>query len=152
MLSVFRGGCTRDAAESITGASLRILSGLVNKSLLQRESSGRYSVHELLRQFAEQKCDAASITETAQNKHSTYYLNLLQQREVDLKGHRQLIALEEIDADVENVRIAWKWASERKHIERLAIAANAFGLFLERRARYQEGQDLFSPIQCKIIG
>ncbi|MCB0191311.1 MAG: AAA family ATPase, partial [Anaerolineae bacterium] len=50
-LSVFRGGFTRQAAEQITGANLQNLMTLVNKSLIQPDYTGRYHIHELLRQF-----------------------------------------------------------------------------------------------------
>ena len=54
--SIFRGGFTRDAALQITGTNLRALTLLVNKSLLRRDNdSGRYEIHELLRQYAEEK-------------------------------------------------------------------------------------------------
>src|SRR5258708_26567468 len=52
-LSVFRGGFTREAAQEVSGASLKTLMTLLNKSLLRRDPSGRYDVHELLRQYAE---------------------------------------------------------------------------------------------------
>jgi serine/threonine protein kinase len=54
--SMFRGGFTRDAALQITGTNLRALTMLVNKSLLHRDTmSGRNEIHELLRQYAEEK-------------------------------------------------------------------------------------------------
>ena len=53
-MAVFRGGFTREAAQEVTGASLRTLSNLVRLSLLQRDpATGRYDMHELLRQRAE---------------------------------------------------------------------------------------------------
>jgi tetratricopeptide (TPR) repeat protein len=52
-LAVFRGGFTRMAAQQVAGASLPILSSFVNKSLVQCEPGGRYTIHELLRQYAE---------------------------------------------------------------------------------------------------
>ncbi|MEZ4617921.1 MAG: hypothetical protein R2867_20760 [Caldilineaceae bacterium] len=58
-LTVFRGGFTRSAAQSVASASLRMLGTLVNKSLVQCEPNGRYTVHELLRQFAEAELTAA---------------------------------------------------------------------------------------------
>jgi predicted ATPase len=56
-LSVFRGGFTREAAERIVGATFRMLTGLVHKSLLRwaeggGRSAGRYELHELLRAAA----------------------------------------------------------------------------------------------------
>ena len=57
-LSVFRGGFTRDAAQAVAGASLRNLSMLAGKSLIAANpDTGRYTVHELLRQYAEAELD-----------------------------------------------------------------------------------------------
>lgn len=55
-MSIFRGGCTRPVAQQVTGGSLRELLSLAHKSLLVRDSaSGRFTVHELLRQMAAEK-------------------------------------------------------------------------------------------------
>ncbi|MCB0043741.1 MAG: hypothetical protein KDE23_28835, partial [Caldilinea sp.] len=44
-LSVFRGGFSREAAQPVAGASLRLLAGLVNKSwLISRPDSSRYEL------------------------------------------------------------------------------------------------------------
>jgi len=51
-LSVFRGGFQREAAQAVAAASLRILTSLVDKSLLRLTPTGHYEIHELLRQFA----------------------------------------------------------------------------------------------------
>jgi predicted ATPase len=51
-LSVFRGGCTRTAAEAVAGATLPVLSSLQDKALVRRTPLGRYELHELIRQFA----------------------------------------------------------------------------------------------------
>ena len=58
-LSVFRGGCTRAAAETVTSVGLRALQNLVDKSLLWRRSTGRFEMHELLRQYAAEKLKAS---------------------------------------------------------------------------------------------
>jgi predicted ATPase/DNA-binding SARP family transcriptional activator len=54
-LGVFRGGFSRDAALNIAGASANVLLSLVQKSLLRRNASGRFELHELIRQFLEEK-------------------------------------------------------------------------------------------------
>ena len=63
-LSVFRGGFTRAAAQEVAGASLRSLSQLLDKALLRRDpDTGRYSMHELLRQYAEERLEGAGELE-----------------------------------------------------------------------------------------
>ena len=74
-LTVFRGGFTREAAQQVAGANLRSLQHLINKSLLRRDSaSGRYDIHELLRQYGEARLQA-SAEDYAQtrDRHSAYY-------------------------------------------------------------------------------
>src|SRR5579859_3548165 len=73
-LSVFRGGFTREAAQIVTGAPLRTLAALINKSMLRRDPTGRYDIHELLRQYAGQALDASpqDCTQT-RDQHYRYY-------------------------------------------------------------------------------
>lgn len=107
-LSVFRGGFTQEAAQEVTGASLRTLLGLVDKSFLERTPTGRYQVHELLRQYAEEKLDGSpAASEAAHDRHCAYYAAALEGWAEDLKGSRQQVALAEITADGENARAVW---------------------------------------------
>src|SRR5207248_1748334 len=89
-LSVFQGGFLREAAEQIAGASLTLLGSLMAKSLLRRPATGRYDLHELVRQYAAAHLDVAglesdgladqlaaqSATFSTQQAHATYYLAL----------------------------------------------------------------------------
>jgi predicted ATPase len=92
-LSVFRGGFTREAAEAVAGANLRVLMSLMNKSLIRRDAdSGRYQIHELLRQYAEQRLEITSTADETRLKHSDYYIDFLIRHESNIKGQRQLNA------------------------------------------------------------
>lgn len=51
-LSAFPAGCTREVALAVAGASLPVLSELVERALLQRGADGRYLLHPLMRQYA----------------------------------------------------------------------------------------------------
>ena len=92
-LAVFRGGLTRAAAQTVAQASLPMLSALVSGSLLRRDSGGRYQVHELLRQYAEEQPRAIDQLDATRDAHSAYFAEFLQARDPDLKGRRQLAAL-----------------------------------------------------------
>src|SRR4029078_6855384 len=73
-LSVFRGGFTRAAAQEAAGAALRGLSRLVDKALVRRDPDpGRYSIHELLRQYAEEQLKLSFDEEhSAHENHAKY--------------------------------------------------------------------------------
>ncbi len=141
-LSVFRGGFTREAAQEITGVSLHELMALINKSLLHRTSSGRYEVHDLLRGYAAEKLENSGEAGAVRDAYSSYYAKFLQQRAVDLRGRRQLEALNEIEADFENVRAAWNWAVQQRNYDVIDRALARLGLFCYIR-RFQQGKELF---------
>jgi serine/threonine protein kinase/tetratricopeptide (TPR) repeat protein len=139
-LSVFRGGFTREAAEAIAGANLRILMSLVNKSLLYRDSAtGRYEIHELLRQYAEEKGDINA----SQNAHSAYFASWLKAREADLKGSRDLEAVKAIRLDFENVKTAWAWAVESQKLTEVEQSVGALIEYFTIVGAWREGQQLF---------
>jgi non-specific serine/threonine protein kinase len=144
-MSVFHGGCSRRAAQSVTGASLPVLTAMVNKSLLHRDAeSGTFNIHELLRQIAEEHLDTSGVADTIRAAHSEYYLAALVAKEADLKGHDQLAALEDIESDFENVRAAWLWAVDHKDHEALLAACESLVLFCDSRSRAEEGKALLA--------
>src|SRR5260221_6840687 len=117
-LSVFRGGFTREAAQEVSGASLKTLMSLVNKSLLRRDPAGRYDVHELLRQYAEARLHQTPAVEIdTRNRHSTFYTTLLASQNpgvVDLT-----LGSTDIDAEFDNVLAALDWAIAQKRSDDL---------------------------------
>ncbi len=117
LLSIFRGGFTRDAAQQLSGASLQILAGLVNKSFLSHDpGSGRLEIHELLRQYAQDRLEAKpEIDGAIRNAHAAYYADFLHHRGKELRTHRQMAAITEIDGDIENIRTAWRYYIERRN-------------------------------------
>ncbi len=109
-LSVFKGGFTRRAAQHIAGASLPVMYELVNKTLVVHIEEDRYTMHELLRQVAEQKLIAYGEVQPLYDAHCAYYADAMRTRLPDLKGARQLETLHDIEIDLENVRAAWQRA------------------------------------------
>jgi predicted ATPase/DNA-binding SARP family transcriptional activator len=143
-LSVFRGGFTREAAQEVTGASLRDLSSLVNKSLLSPSSPGRYTLHELLRQYAAERLDLApDRAESVRERHCAYYCAALERWGRELKGSGQRQALAEMDLEIENGRAAWHWAAAHGQIARLEQGMEGIWLYHDWRLRHEEGEAAF---------
>jgi len=150
-LSVFRGGFTRQAAQEVTKTLIQELRSFVNKSLLSRTSTGRYEIHELLRQYAAEKLDQKPAAyEAARDEHSAFYCTFLHQWESVLKSARRLTALVEIRTERENARAAWNWAVAHGQTERLEQALESLGNFYEWRGRYQEGEEALRMAATKI--
>jgi predicted ATPase len=106
-LSVFRGGFTRDAAECVAGASLRTLASLAAKSFLTTDrETGRFSIHELLRQYGsiELAREPERLEETA-DRHAAFYSDLTEDAFDVIRASDQPRALRMMDADVENMTV-----------------------------------------------
>ena len=150
-LSVFRGGFKLEAAQQVTGISLRELISLVNKSLLQRDPGGRYSIHELLRQYAAEKLEQASEEARAvKNLHCAYFSDFLHVRYAGLVGKYQKQALGEIGEEIENVRAAWTHAVDRGRLEEIERSLECLAEFYRTRAWSQEGEDVFARAAAKL--
>ncbi|MFL5800516.1 MAG: ATP-binding protein, partial [Roseiflexaceae bacterium] len=146
-LAVFRGGFTFQAAQEVAGATRGTLARLVDKSLLRAERGGRYDLHELLRQFAAEKLGAEpGAEERVRDRHSAFYLALLQRKGPELKGPQQLTALDEIEREFENVRGAYSWAPQCGQWECLRKSLVAFSIFMAIRSRHREAIALFQHV------
>lgn len=140
-LSIFKGGFTREASEAVAGANLRILMSLVTKSLLRRDAdSGRYEIHELLRQYAQEQLQHHSILEQTQDIHSTYYMEFVEERELDAKGRRQIATIQELNSDFENIRPAWFLACDQYQLTSGVVECivAVFGDMLQHQNRLPE--------------
>jgi predicted ATPase/DNA-binding CsgD family transcriptional regulator len=154
LLSVFRGGFTREAAQQVAGASLQQLAGLANKSFLSHDpDSGRLEVHELLRQYAQERlAETPETSALAQEAHAAYHAEFMQQRWGDLKGSRQMLALAEIEDDIENVRAAWRYYLEQRNVPQMWKFI--YGLWQVYWIRWwnHAGMDLFAEAARALQG
>ena len=142
-LAIFRGGFTREAADHVAGASLRILGSLLNKSFIWR-SQQRYEIHELLRQYAEEKlCTDESVRQDTQKAHAHYYAAYLEQRERWLKGQDQARAIQDLGAEMDNARLAWTSMVEALDLEALSQSMGGFYQFQEMQGWFVEAESFF---------
>jgi len=151
-LSVFRGGFTRVAAQEAAGASLRGLSQLVGKALLHRDpGTGRYSIHELLRQYAEEQL-AHSVDEekSAHEDHAKYFADFMKARDEHLRDSRSKAALLEIGADFDNIREAWNYWVDKQNARRILEFVSALWFFFEVRGSYIPAIQFFSDTAKKL--
>ncbi|MDX1613355.1 MAG: protein kinase [Candidatus Promineifilaceae bacterium] len=126
-LSVFRGGFSRAAAQAVTGAPLRRLLALVNKSLLQRHvASGRFTLHELIQQLAAEKLERFGETAAARRAHGEHYLSWLAKHQAGLEQQVQLETLRKLRPDDQNLQAAGLWAAETGATDQLLAVMHAF--------------------------
>ncbi|TFG73204.1 MAG: hypothetical protein E4H27_01220, partial [Anaerolineales bacterium] len=140
-MAVFRGGCSAAEAFQVAGATLQNLRTLVNTSFLNRASSGRYTMQELLRQYAMEKLIRDRVKESKyRNLHCVFYRQALQRWFEDSKGPRQQDVLAEMDLAIENARLAWDWAVAQGNIVHIDSMVQGLCLYYHRRFRKTEGE------------
>ena len=146
-LAVFRGGFFRDAASFVSGATLSMLSNLADKALLRVDANGRYHLHSLLRQYAEEKLTASPQDYTMVcNQHCHYYTEFLHEREIAINYTDNRRAYIETGAEIDNIHRAMAWALEQRNIVQLGKAISTFTGVCYRRSLWQEGYTLFERI------
>ena len=129
-LSVFSGGFTVDAARATAGAELADLVDFMDKSLVRRDPSGRFDLHELLRQYAgEHLANDPEAATSAKDRQAGFYAELMADVERRLKGARQADTLQEIEAERGNLLISWEWMVSRRQFERLSAALDGVALY-----------------------
>jgi predicted ATPase/DNA-binding SARP family transcriptional activator len=139
--SVFRGGFTREAAAEVAGASLSLLAALVDKSLLRRQLSGRYEVHELARQYAAQRLSEAQQEAQARHRHLEYFMQFAEAAEPHIRGGEQVVQWHEwMESEHDNLRAALDWSLSGGEIEPgLRIIAALWEFWMDR-GHAPEGQ------------
>ena len=108
-LSVFRGGFVLAAAAQVAAATTETLAALVDKSLVRQQADDRFDLHELLRQFAAEKCKALATEESTHWRHLCYFLTLAETLERQITGAPQREALVHFTTEYDNFRAALTW-------------------------------------------
>jgi predicted ATPase/DNA-binding SARP family transcriptional activator len=132
-LAVFRGGFERHAAAEVAGANLDILSALADHSLLQVSAEGRYSWHELVRQFAAEQLEALGEAEAVTGRHCAYFQAEAERNAAELTTFRNLAAFLWFGRETANLEAALAWAQApasgvpAEAVQRLAAAIGSAG-------------------------
>ena len=140
-LAVFAGGCTREDAEAVTGASPDELERLVDRSLLQRDD-GRYSMLETIREFGVERFEARADAQGLRRRHATRFAALPELASAALwesvQGPNRAAWLERLEADYANLRAALAWADASDPELGLRIAVGLLEFWLSR-CHFEEG-------------
>lgn len=140
-LALFRGGFEMEAATQVCQSPPSRLMALHNKSLVRRDGSGRYDLHELLRQFALEKINPAAQT-ALQARHATWYANQLATKLFPRLF--QATTIQEMTNELDNLRLAWQWAVQQGDWAVLGQLLPGFVHLVHLQSRFREGQLLFN--------
>jgi predicted ATPase len=126
-LSVFAGGCTLEAAESVVALLgerpvdvFDELGSLVDKSLLQmRDQAGepRFTMLETIREFAHEELQASGEEAATRQAHARHVVALVESMRAPLAGPDQAHATARLVAEQDNVRSALRYLLDSDELE-----------------------------------
>jgi len=154
-LSVFVGGCTLQAIESLTSAlgneALPILdevTSLIDKNLLQQtaqeEEDLRLTMLETIHEYGLEALSKSGEMEMVRQAHAAYYFTLAEEAAREFKGSQQARWLERLEREHDNLRAALQWLLEPTQAgsnpEMALQLCEALKVFWEVRGLYNEGR------------
>ena len=162
-LSVFAGGCTLEVLEAVCVAldgadgAESVLDGvgsLIDKSLLQQReqesNEPRLVMLETIREYGVEVLATSGEMEVVQQAHATYYLQLSEQAESELRGAQQVLWLNRLEAEHDNFRTALGWTLENGEVEIGLRLVGALWRFWMVRGRFTEGQGVWRGLRAII--
>ena len=119
-LSVFTGGCTLEAAESVCSGNgvekdevINLIARLVDKSLLnfiEADDRARYEMLETIRQYAREKLIQSGEIEFSRRRHLKYFMELTTQAAPQLWRSKQREWMDRLEEEHDNLRAALEWS------------------------------------------
>jgi len=163
-LAVFSGGFSLEAAEQVAvcselsnaereaeraiqpGEVLELLSRLIDRSLVKVVESelaqeARYTLLEMIRQYAGERLRETGEVEDARERHAGYCIMLVEEADQNVRGPQQAAWLRRLAAEHDNLRKALRWAVERGEEESALRLVNSLWQFWDIRGHYREGRE-----------
>jgi predicted ATPase len=160
LLAVF-AGCEFEAVETVAGGinhldGMRMdvldgLASLVDKSLIRQVDQGagepRLLMLETIKEYAAERLEQDSgFSAAARRAHATYFADFTQRQWERLTANGRETALREMESDIENVRIAWRYWVEEKNLEQLSKFVDSLWLLYDVRGWYHATVNLTNDL------
>jgi len=149
-LSVFAGGCTLEAIESVcmtldgnADQVLDAVASLIDKNLLQQsereEEKPRLVMLETIHEYGSECLAASGETEATLQAHAVYYLAMAEKAELEFR-HAQPSVWLELGQEYENLRASLSWFMKWKEVEKALRLGAALLWFWDARGYLSEGR------------
>ena len=155
-LSVFAGGWTLEAAESVCSGHCRnvldSLSALTDQSMVrQRElpdGSLRFSMLETIRDYVHDQLVSSGQADAAHAAHLDYVERLAVEAMVELTGREAGAWLERLDNEHDNIRAALEWVRSQGLGERGVALGAGFWRFWQTRGYTSEARHWMTALDA----
>jgi predicted ATPase len=151
LLSAFSGASLR-ALEEVAASALDIhttidlVAGLVDKSLVRTDTGGataRYTMLLMIREYAEAKlAESPDRERSIKQAHATYFSTVASSLRDRLRSHDREEALRDLEADIGNLRTAWRYWMDRADLDRLFQLLDVLWALHESRGWYHSAIEL----------
>jgi predicted ATPase/transcriptional regulator with XRE-family HTH domain len=156
-ISVFSGGFTLDAAESIFSELFtertvtELVTSLFDKSLLQRtineHGDVRFSMLFTIQEYALEQLRMSNMENDIRGRHLEHFLGFAETTEGKIHGSMQVEWLNRVEADTDNFRTALGWSVSQHKTESALRLLSALGWPWEMRCYYRESQNWLEKIK-----
>lgn len=157
-LSVFSSGFTLEIAEALLFLYTTekppsdLVNSLADKSLLQRtidkHGQTRYAMLETIQQFAADRLRQSGDEVKVREAHLAYFLTLAEDGDKEMHGPRQAEYADQIQNELNNMRVALEWAVANGKTEMALGLIYALGWPWEIRGHYLEAYSWLERIRA----
>ena len=160
LLSVF-ASCTIEAVESLAGeiklpdgrglAVLEALASLMDKSLIRRADQGagepRLLMLETIKEYAAERLEQdPEFSAVSKRNHAIYFADFTQRQWERMSGDNRETPLYELESELENLRVAWRYWAAKKDVEQLNKFVNGLWSLYDVRGWYHATVDLTNDL------
>ena len=161
--SVFAGGWTVETAEAICsgadierGASLELLTSLLDKSLLVTEigdDATRFEMLETVRQYAQARLHESGEEEPVRDRHVEYFVSRANNIDAMQSDSDRRAKLSRLDDEHDNIRAALAWCEEApaRAVAGLHLAGGLL-VFWRTRGLYSEARNWITRLLAVADG
>ena len=139
-LAIFRGGWTLAACEAVCDADLDVLGSLVDKSLVRRDGT-RFSMLEMIVEFAAEHLEASGEVAEIRRRHAAYYVALALHEDGELRrGEPEEGPVAVLESEIDNLRAAVDHSLEVGDVESVRAITVSLPMYWDMRGRFAEGR------------
>ncbi|MEM7532884.1 MAG: BTAD domain-containing putative transcriptional regulator [Chloroflexota bacterium] len=136
-LANFVGSFDLDAAQAIVGVNMFDLKRLTDTSLLQVQQIGRYAFHPLIRDYLQEKWEAAVADDETHEqifweRYCTYFFDIVATYVPQLNGEQASDSLANLRREQDHIHLAWRQAITHNFVHLVQSAFEQLARFYNR--------------------
>ena len=144
--SVFVEATTLEAIENVCNLgdmdTFTLVDSLITKSLLnasEKNGDYRYSMLGIIKEYGTEKLEAAKEMEIIRARHLEFFKTRVETIEPELLKLNQVAVLDDLEAEVGDLRAAIDWTLKNEQTENLLRLTGSLCFFWQRRGHFNEG-------------